>query len=61
MQQLMREHFPEEVEIDSALWTRQAVRSLIAQVCGVQMPRSTVGEYLLRWGMTPQKPLFAGV
>ena len=41
----------------SALWTRQAVRSLIAQVSGVSMPIRTVGEYLKRWGMTPQKPL----
>ena len=53
----MREHFPEELGIDSALWTRQAVRTLIAQVSGVQMPIRTVGEYLKRWGMTPQKPL----
>lgn len=57
VQQQMREHFPEELGIDSALWTRQAVRTLIAQVSGVQMPIRTVGEYLKRWGMTPQKPL----
>lgn len=57
VQQQMREHFPDELEIDSALWTRQAVRSLIAQVSGVAMPIRTVGEYLKRWGMTPQKPL----
>lgn len=57
VQQQMREHFPDELKIDSALWTRQAVRSLIAQVCGVEMPIRTVGEYLKRWGFTPQKPL----
>lgn len=57
VQQQMREHFPDELEIDSALWTRQAVCSLIAQVSGVEMPIRTVGEYLRRWGMTPQKPL----
>lgn len=57
IQQLIREHFPDELEIDSALWTRQAVQSLIAQVCGVKMPIRTVGEYLKRWGFTPQKPL----
>jgi len=53
----MREHFPEELGIDSALWTRQAVGSLIEQVSGVKMPIRTVGEYLKRWGFTPQKPL----
>lgn len=57
VQQQMREHFPDELEIDSALWTRQAVGRLIAQVSGVAMPIRTVGEYLKRWGMTPQKPL----
>ncbi len=52
----MREHFPDELNIDSALWTRQAVCCLIEQRCGVRMPIRTVGEYLKRWGMTPQKP-----
>ena len=57
VQQLMQEYSPEELEIDSALWTRQAVRALIKQQCGVEMPIRTVGEYLKRWGFTPQKPL----
>jgi transposase len=56
-QQLMQEHFPEDLEIDSALWTRRAVQPLIEQACEVQMPIRTVGEYLKRWGYTPQKPL----
>lgn len=53
----MGEHLPEEMEIDSALWTRRAVQALIQQQCGVKMPIRTVGEYLKRWGYTPQKPL----
>ncbi len=57
VQQQMREYFPDELGIDSALWTRQAVQNLIEQISGVQMPIRTVGEYLKRWGMTPQKPL----
>lgn len=57
LQRLMREHLPEEIEIDSALWTRRAVQALIQQQCGVKMPIRTVGEYLKRWGYTPQKPL----
>ena len=57
VQQLMQAYFPDELNIDSALWTRQAVQSLIAQECGVEMPIRTVGEYLKRWGFTPQKPL----
>jgi transposase len=57
VQQQMQEHFPDELGIDSALWTRQAVGSLIEQVSGVKMPIRTVGEYLKRWRFTPQKPL----
>ncbi len=57
IQQQMRSHFPEELGIDSALWTRGAVQSQILQVSGVKMPIRTVGEYLKRWGFTPQKPL----
>lgn len=57
VQDLMREHFPDELSIDSALWTRRAVGALIEQTCRVKMPIRTVGEYLKRWGYTPQKPL----
>lgn len=57
VQQLMQTHFPDELNIDSALWTRQAVQTLIAYKCDVKMPIRTVGEYLKRWGYTPQKPL----
>ena len=57
VQAKMLEHFPEELGIDSALWTRRAVQSLIEQEFGIKMPIRTVGEYLKRWGYTPQKPL----
>ena len=48
---------PQEWEIPSALWTRQAVRELIHQQVGIRLPIRTVGEYLRRWGYTPQKPV----
>jgi transposase len=48
---------PQELEIPSALWTRQAVRELIHQQIGIRLPIRTVGEYLRRWGFTPQKPV----
>jgi transposase len=53
----MQSHFPDELEIDSALWTRSAVQALIEQVSGIKLPIRSVGEYLKRWGFTPQKPL----
>jgi transposase len=48
---------PEQLKLDFALWTRDAVRRLIAQEIGIEMPIRTVGEYLKRWGFTPQKPV----
>jgi len=48
---------PEQLKLDFALWTRQAVGDLIRQQTGVAMPIRTAGEYLKRWGFTPQKPL----
>jgi transposase len=48
---------PQELTIPSALWTRQAVRELIRQQLGIRLPIRTVGEYLRRWGYTPQKPV----
>jgi len=48
---------PEQLRLDFALWTREAVRQLILGECGIDMPIRTVGEYLKRWGFTPQKPV----
>jgi transposase len=57
IQAMMQKHFPDELKIDSALWTRSAVQALMEQVSGLKLPIRTVGEYLKRWGFTPQKPL----
>ena len=48
---------PEQLKLDFALWTREAVRQLILHELGLDMPIRTVGEYLKRWGFTPQKPV----
>ena len=47
---------PDQLKLDFALWTREAVRQLIESQYGIRMPIRTVGEYLRRWGFTPQKP-----
>ena len=39
-----------------ALWNRRAVHGLIEVEFGIDMPIRTVGEYLKRWGYTPQRP-----
>ncbi len=48
---------PEQMKMDFALWSRHAVRLLIQQEFGKLLPIRTVGEYLKRWGYTPQRPI----
>lgn len=47
---------PQALGLPFALWTRHAVQSAVEIRFGVKMPISTVGEYLRRWGCTPQRP-----
>ena len=48
---------PTPYKLSFALWTRQAVQALIRLRLNRTVPPRTVGEYLKRWGFTPQKPL----
>jgi len=48
---------PEQLKMPFALWSREAVQDLIRDKIGLRMPIRTVGEYLKRWGFTPQKPV----
>jgi transposase len=57
LQQMIETKSPQELGIASALWTRHAVRELIHQQVGIRLPIRTAGEYLRRWGFTPQKPV----
>jgi len=57
IQRLICDKTPDQYKLTFALWTRQAVQELITIRLKVRMPVRTVGEYLHRWGFTPQKPL----
>lgn len=48
---------PAQLSLGFALWNRRAVKELIQAEFSMTMPIRTVGEYLLRWGWTPQRPL----
>lgn len=54
---MIRDRCPDQLKLPFALWTRIAVQQLIEQLWSVHMPIRTVGDYLKRWGFTPQKPL----
>lgn len=57
IQKLIVDKTPDQLKFPFALWTREAVRQLIGRQYGIDMPIRTVGEYLRRWGFTPQKPI----
>jgi transposase len=56
IQEQIDHHSPEELGIAAATWSRKAVRDLIRNVCGIEMPVRTVGEYLKRWDYTAKVP-----
>jgi transposase len=48
---------PDQYGLSFGLWTRQAVRALIARESGVWLSLSVVGDYLRGWGFTAQRPV----
>src|ERR1700757_4096154 len=56
IKRLICRHMPDELGLEFALWSRDAVRALIRRQYGVRLVRTT-GKYLARWGFTAQKPL----
>ena len=57
IQAAIKDKDPDQLKLPFALWTRRAVQQLVKQLFRIEMPIRTVGEYLRRWGFTPQKPL----
>ena len=46
---------PKQLQFKFALWTREAVQTLIKYEFDVEMPISTVGYYLAKWQFTSKK------
>ncbi|MCL2657304.1 MAG: IS630 family transposase [Betaproteobacteria bacterium] len=57
IQRLICQRRPEQLKLSFALWTRAAVLQWVQQELGIELPICTMGEYLKRWGFTPQKPI----
>jgi transposase len=55
--EMIRDQMPDQYKLGFALWTRRAIAQLIKQQWGIDIPVRTLGDYLKRWGFTPQKPL----
>lgn len=48
---------PDQLDFGFMLWTRDAVAQLIEDRFKIKLSKWTVGRYLKRWGMSPQKPV----
>jgi len=56
VRRMITDKTPDQIKMPFALWTCKAVQELIQRQLAIKMPIRTVGEYLRRWGFTPQKP-----
>jgi transposase len=54
---LITDRCPDQLKLPFALWTREAVQQLLADRFGLEVSVWTVGRYLAKWNLTPQKPL----
>ena len=54
---LITDRTPDQLKMPFVLWTRAAVRDLIHERFSIMLAIRTVGDYLKRWGLTPQKPV----
>lgn len=57
IRRLIIDSLPDQLKLPFYLWTRAAVVSLIEREYGMTVSLTTVGRYLNRWGMSPQKPV----
>ena len=57
IQKMLIDKTPNQLKLPFALWTRKAVQEAILHHYELRLPIRTVGEYLSRWGFTPQKPI----
>jgi transposase len=48
---------PEQMKLKCCLWTRKAIHELIVEKYKLDMPLSTLGYYLDRWGFSVQRPV----
>ena len=56
LRKAVEDKHPEQLKLPFVLWTRGAVQRLIAKRYHITLSLKAVGDYLRRWGMTPQKP-----
>lgn len=57
IQRIIVDKTPEQLKFKECMWTRSNIRTLILQKYKIDMPLSTLGYYLSRWGFSVQRPV----
>ena len=57
VQQIIVDKTPEQLKFKECLWTRKAIHELILRKYQIDLPLSTLGLYLQRWGFSVQRPV----
>jgi transposase len=57
LKKLLCEKNPRQMKLPFALWNRKAIQSVIYKLWRVRIAIRTIGDYMRRWGFTPQKPI----
>lgn len=56
VQKMITDTMPDQLKLPYALWTRKAVKELVERELGIKLAINTMGDYLRKWGYSPQKP-----
>ncbi|MGB0868192.1 MAG: IS630 family transposase [Flavobacteriales bacterium] len=56
IQEMIVDVMPDQMKLAYALWTRKAVKELVERELGIVLAINTMGDYLRKWGFSPQKP-----
>lgn len=56
IQKMIIDKMPDQLQLPYGLWTRKAVKELVFREFGVTLAINTMGDYLRKWGFSPQKP-----
>ena len=57
IQKMIIDKMPDQLKLEYALWTRNAVKELVEREFGVVLAINTMGDYLRKWGFSPQRPM----
>jgi hypothetical protein len=57
LRDLLTAQNPQQLKLLFALWNWKAIQSVIYQMWCVKIAIRTIGDYMKRWGFTPQKTI----